>query len=222
MPQTIRSKPATAASPAVDSDHLVSCLRRYDRGFRTRWLLMFFLGMVAVWIGPFLAATIFWMLQFQVGGIPDTWTYVFMWSLWVIPLLFILEWATRGIFLDDAVDGMGGAGNMSASFGHRQWAVLALLTEISLWGPRIIFTSINRLSRAAKLGVNPHPGGAAVLVVLLRREDGTPTSTVLTACGLSAEAFGDALAYLMYHEWIDLSKDGLYLWILSDAKRRLK
>jgi len=137
-------------------------------------------------------------------------------------LLFLMEWMTRGAFIDDAVDGMGGTDNMSASFSHRQMATLALLTEISLWGPRITLTAIKRLSGATRLGLNPQPDAAAVLAVLLRREDGTASATVLTVTGLTAERFGDALAYLTFHEWIDISKDGLYLWILSDARKRLK
>jgi hypothetical protein len=60
-----------------------------------------------------------------------------------------------------------------------------------------------------------------VLAILLRREDGTPSATVLTQSGLAADPFGDALAYLTYHEWIDISKDGLQLWILTAARKRL-
>ena len=222
MPQTVYRKPGPQQAVTVDVKHVTACVRRHERSFRSRWMLMILLGMIAIWIGPFLAATILWVLQFHAGGIPDSWGYLFAWCIGLIPLLFLMEWMTRGAFIDDAVDGMGGTDNMSASFSHRQMATLALLTEISLWGPRITLTAIKRLSGATRLGLNPQPDAAAVLAVLLRREDGTASATVLTATGLTAERFGDALAYLTFHEWIDISKDGLYLWILSDARRRLK
>jgi hypothetical protein len=211
MPQTVYRKPGPQPEVTVDVNHVISRVRRHERSFRSRWMLMIVLGMIAIWIGPFLAATILWVLQFHAGGIPDSWGYLFAWCIGLIPLLFLMEWMTRGAFMDDAVDGIGGTENMSA-----------LLTEISLWGPRITLTAIKRLSGATRLGLNPQPDAAAVLAVLLRREDGTASAVVLTASGLSAERFGDALAYLTFHEWIDISKDGLYLWILSDARKRLK
>ena len=160
MAQTIYRKPVPPPPVKINVDHVLSCVRKHERSFRSRWVLMIVLGMIALWIGPFLAATILWVLQFHVGGIPDSWGYLFAWSIGLIPLLFLMEWMTRGAFMDDAVDGMGGTDNMSASFSHRQMATLALLTEISLWGPRIIITALRRLSGAARLGLNPHPAAA--------------------------------------------------------------
>ncbi|MDB5322495.1 MAG: hypothetical protein JWN40_4126 [Phycisphaerales bacterium] len=221
MAQTIYRKPVPPPAVKIDVQDVLSRVRKYERSFRSRWVLMIVLGMIALWIGPLLAATILWVLQFHVGGIPDSWGYLFAWSIGLIPLLFLMEWMTRGAFMDDAVDGIGGTDNMSASFSHRQMATLALLTEISLWGPRIILTALRRLSGASRLGRDPQPAAAAVLAVLLRREDGTPSATVLTQSGLAADPFGDALAYLTYHEWIDISKDGLQLWILTAARKRL-
>jgi hypothetical protein len=214
--------PSNVTMAPLDTDHALASLRRHERRFRTRWFFMICLGMIAIWIGPILAATLLWVLQFHAGGIPDSWGYLFAWCIGLIPFLFLMEWMTRGAFMDDAVDGMGGAGNMSASFGHRQWASLALLTEISLWGPRITLAAVNRLSRAARLGRNPQPAAAKVLAILLSRDEGMRCASAMTRSGLSADAFGDGLAYLMFHEWVDLSKDGLFVWLLSDARRRIK
>jgi hypothetical protein len=221
MPQTIYRKPVPPPAPKIDVKDVLARVRKHERSFRSRWALMFVLGMVALWIGPFLAATIIWVLQFHLGGIPDSWGYLFTWSMGLIPLLFLMEWMTRGAFMDDAVDGIGGADNMSASFGHRQMSSLALVTEISLWGPRIIITAARRFTAASRLGRNPQPAAAAVLAVLLRRDDGTPSASVLTQSGLSADDFGDALAYLTFHEWIDISKDGAVVWICTAARKRL-
>jgi hypothetical protein len=218
MPQTVTRKSNDIAPGA---DRVARCLDRHERRFRSRWMALMVLGFGALWIGPILAATLLWVLQFHAGGIPDSWGYLFIWSIAIIPLLFALEWTTRGSFLDNSVDAMGGTDNMAASFGHRQWASLALLTEISLWGPRIILAAIKRLSGASRLGRNPQRPAAAILATLLSRQEGMRCASVMTRTGLDADAFGDGLAYLLYHEWVDLSKDGLQMWILSDARRRI-
>ena len=218
MPQTATRK---SNDVAPDTDRVLGYLYRHERRFRSRWMTLMVLGFGALWLGPLIAATLIWMLELRAGGLPDSWGYLFMWSTAVIPLLFALEWSTRGAFLDDSVGAMGGEDNMSASFSHRGLSSLALLTEISLWGPRIILTAIKRLAGASRLGRNPQRPAAAILATLLAREDGMRCASVMTRAGLDADAFGDGLAYLLYHEWVDLSKDGLQMWILSDARRRI-
>jgi hypothetical protein len=218
MPRTAANK-STEVAP--DAQRVVGYLYRHERRFRSRWMTLMLLGFGALWIGPIIAATLIWMLELRAGGLPDSWGYLFMWSLVIIPLLFALEWSTRGAFLDDSVGAMGGEDNMSASFSHRGLSSLALLTEISLWGPRIILASIKRLTGASRLGRNPQHPAAAILATLLARDEGMRCAAVMSRANLDADNFGDGLAYLIYHEWVDLSKDGLHLWILSEARRRV-
>ena len=211
-----------AQAVKLDDRQVLACVRRHERRFRGRWLMLLILGFGALWIGPLLAATILWVMEFHAGGIPDSWGYIFVWCILIIPLMFLLEWVSRGTFMDSAVDGIGGEDNMSASYSHRQMAVLALLTEMSLWGPRIIISSCKRLGGAARLGGRSGELGAVVLGVLARRDEGMASSAVLNACGLDADQFGDALGYLLFHEWIDISKDGVQVWMLTDARKRLR
>ena len=148
MPQTAARK---SNDVAPDTDRVVGYLYRHERRFRSRWMTLMVLGCGALTLGPIIVATLILVLEVRAGGLPDSWGYLFMWSLAVIPLLFVLEWTTRGAFLDDSVGAMGGEDNMAASFSHRGLSSLALLTEISLWGPRIILASIKRLSGASSV-----------------------------------------------------------------------
>jgi hypothetical protein len=214
--QPVRSVPAHHQPEGVRAT-LLRCERRY----KVRWAVLTILGFGFLWIGPAFFATLTIMLQIQANGIPSPWWELFFWGAVVgIPLLFVLEWRTRGGFADDAIDSVGGADAASWSVGHRAGASLALITEVSLWGPRIIINGVRRLVSAGKFAGDV-AAPAAILSVLLRSDEGIATSHVLSQSGLDAEAFGDALAYLTFHDFIGISKDGRQLWICTEARKCL-
>jgi hypothetical protein len=223
MPSARVSAPrAPSAIVAVDPDRVLRCVRRYESKHRRHLLLLMLLGVCVLWLGPVIATCILYVIEIRANAIPDSWMHHFMLcSIVLIPLLFVLEWATRGQFIEGAVDGIGGEDIMTASAGHRAGSVLALLTEVSLWGPRRIMGGIIGLRRNARFGSRRRETGAAVLAVLAGSEEGMSSAFVMRRSGLDADAFADALAYLTYHDWIGISKDGMVLWILSEARRRL-
>ena len=213
----VRQVPAQHQSPGVRAT-LIRCERRY----KSRWLVLTILGFGFLWIGPAFFAVISIVLQMHANGIPTPFPELFFWGSVVgIPLLFLLEWSTRGAFCDDTIDSIGGADAASWSAGHRAGASLALITEVSLWGPRIIINGVRRLFSAGRFGRDPYTPAAAVLSVLLRSDEGMTSSHVLSQSGLDAEAFGDALAYLTFHDFVGISKDARQLWICSDARKCL-
>jgi hypothetical protein len=197
-------------------------IRRNEAAFRTRWITLITLGFFVVWIGPALAATI--VLLYQVRHLPDPqpWGQLFVWcSVIGLPILFALEWATRGSFMESAMDGLGDPDTIAGRYAHTRGGVAVLLTEISLWGPRMVIAGARRLAAAARLGKAPQAPAAALLAVMLRQEDGMSSGQALTQSGLDADSFGDALGYLTFHEIVGISKDGTRLWVATEARKRL-
>jgi hypothetical protein len=43
----------------------------------------------------------------------------------------------------------------------------------------------------------------------------------MTATGLHPDDFSAALAYLGFHEIVGVSRDGLRLWVLSEARKQI-
>ena len=63
---------------------------------------------------------------------------------------------------------------------------------------------------------------AAMLAELLNRGDGLPIGEVFkVAQDRGDSAFSAALAYLMFHDLVDVSKTGDRVWVCSDGKRAL-
>ena len=220
-----RPRPPVRRGP--DAAALVVRLARAERGFVARWSVLMALGFVVLWLGPFIFATLVWLTQARWGGGTSDWSTLFWWCALIgIPLAFAVERATRGTFLADAVESMPDPGTITGFVARRRGGVMLLLMEMALWGPRMCLAGFDRVRSAwvargsASAGATLDAAGRA-LAVLLADDTGVPTVDVMTRAGLDADALGDALGYLAYHEWAGISKDGLRVWASSDARRRL-
>lgn len=190
-----------------------------ERAFRSRWLALTLAGFAVLWVGPALIATVLYVLQHQNGGTPKPWGTVFtIAAVIVIPLAFLVEYLTRGMFVEDAVEHMD---DVALPALHRGTATVMLI-EVALWGPRMMIGGISRLLKEAGVGTKARPAAAQVLHQLAKRDDGMPAGELVSTTGLSPESFGDALVYLTFHEWVDISKDGSRIWLLAAARKRLK
>lgn len=215
----VLTRPTSA--PALDEKDVAARLRRLDAAYRTRWTTLMLLGFGVVWVGPVFFTMIIWMCQFWAHSDATDLHVTFAWCCAVgIPLLFVLEYATRGMFYDGPdgahVDSMGGdsPANRAGAF--------ALMIEISLWGPRMVITGFKRLRDEGRFGNAARKAGAQLVTCLLQTEEGSMNSgQIFTRCGLTDELFTEALAYLSYHDRIGIAKDGTRIWVLSEAKRRL-
>lgn len=213
----------TSPSARQTPQALLPKLRKLDAGFRARWLVLMVVGAAVSMIGPVLIATWLWLREFRSGGvgIGDV-QHSFAWHLGVasacfLPVLFAVEWLSRGRLVDDAFedtkdDGADWAGRVVAG---------AAILDMCLWGPRMVTGGARRL-----LGLRRHRAAdralaAAMLAELFNRGQGMPVAELFTLAKDRDEAFSAALAYLMFHDLIDISKNGDRAWVVSEAKRTL-
>ena len=62
---------------------------------------------------------------------------------------------------------------------------------------------------------------AAMIAALLNAGDGLPIGDLFVLAQNRDEAFSNSLAYLMFHDLVDISKKGDRVWLLSEGKRSL-
>jgi hypothetical protein len=217
MPATTIARPRPKTGPTRDeADRML--LRREGR-FRNRWGTLAFLGFCVLWLGPALFATLGWIAQQRDGGSPTSWGTLFGWCAVIgVPLFLLLEYLTRGSYFESAVEELDDAITYSA---RNRSAGAAMLIEIGLWGPRMLIAGVTKLGGAARHKPAARRAAAALVAVLLRREDGMRSGDAMTEAQLNADDFGDALAYLTFHDIVGISKDGLRLWLLTDARKKL-
>ena len=217
MPTTTIARPTRNAGPTREEAGRM--LQRQEAAFRTRWSTLAFLGFCVLWLGPALFATLGWVAQQRDGGSPTSWGSLFVWCAGIgIPLFLLLEYLTRGTYFESATEDM--QDRISPSAANRS-AGAALLIEISLWGPRMLIAGLTRLGGAARHKSDARRAAAGLLAVLLRREDGMTAGRAMAEAQLDADAFGDALAYLSFHQTVGISSDGARIWLLTDARRKL-
>jgi hypothetical protein len=205
----------------LDDKEIARRLRNLDSAYRTRWTSLILLGVLVCWVGPVFFTAIIWMMQYWAHGDATELRTTFIWCCAIgIPVLFVLEYVTRGMFYEApdgaSIDSMGGD-----SPANRAGAYM-LMIEISLWGPRMVITGIKRLAGDGRFGNAARKAGAQIIGCLFQSEDGgLATAQIFTHCSVNDDLFADALAYLLYHDRVGVAKDGLRVWILSDARKQL-
>ena len=219
-PASARRSPAPL--PRHTPQAILPRLRKLDAGFRGKWLALMLLGAAVSLVGPAIVAAIMRMREFRGGGVgigdeERTWLWHFAVACaWLLPLLFLLEWLTRGfadrMFEDTRDDDPDWAGRVVGG---------ALIIDVCLWGPRMVTGGVRR-----QVGLSRHRRAdrtlaAAMLAELLNRGHAVPTPELLLLAKGRDEAFAAALAYLMFHDLVGVSKNGDRAWLLSEGKRML-
>ena len=157
-----------------------------------------------------------WLYQVRSGEIHMRPWYemVLLTACWVVPILFLFEWITRGLFFENSAESLA-----ESSFFVRRSAAGLVFIEVCLWGPRMSLASFRRARAVRSCRGYDHQFAAGMLAKLLRDEGGMPTTQVMDATNDTAVA---SLAYLSFHDWIDIARDGDRVWILSEARGILK
>ena len=213
----------SAARRAVTSPEMFAQLRRLEGGFRARWSLLILAGAAFCLIGPVLFGTFIWLHQFQErrsAGTEYSWlNRVIVTGLVFLPILFAIEWATRGKMLEEGAEALGDSMRLPGVRGAGQGLVIL---EMCLWGPRMVIGGTRKL-----LGLSQHRRAdralaAEMVATLANRGEGIPTAQLYPLAKNDDAAFGDALGYLLFHDLIGISKAGDRAWLLSDARRALR
>src|SRR5215212_4905089 len=94
------------ARKLLASSELRPKLARMENSFVTRWLLLVIAGAAFCAIGPVVVGSIIWLKG--IGESHRTWlATVCVTALWFLPILFLIEWATRGKMLEEGAQTLG-------------------------------------------------------------------------------------------------------------------
>jgi hypothetical protein len=212
--------------PRFTADALTAYLVGYDRSFRTRWLLLMTLGLVVTLFGPVAIGSIIWFAQFSDRHIGETRSWldvVVTTGAIVIPIQFLLERLTRGKLLESMAESLGESSSPLTYMVRGRATVGIVFVEACLWGPRIFNAGWKRIRGLSLQGRASRATAGKILESLLQRDGGITTADAMVASGtLDDNAFGDALGYLMFLDFVDLSKTGDRVWASSDARRAIE
>ena len=224
MPTANTTTRYAAAVPRQTPETVLPRLKKLDGSFRARWFALLIAGAVVSMIGPVIFGTAMWMRQYRAGGLgigvvqQPWWWHVAMVSLWFLPILFFIEWITRGKLLENTVDTVG---DMGRFIGGRAVAGAAFV-EMCLWGPRMVTGGARKQFGLTRHRRADRTLAAAMAAELVNRGDGMPIGDLYAlAQNRGDDAFADALAYLMFHDLADVSKKGDRVWLCSDGKKAL-
>jgi hypothetical protein len=212
-----------AAKPQYTPQSLLAKLRAIDSGFRMRWLALFVAGAFVSMTGPMLFGSLFWLKQFKgqgvgIGDLHHSWLWhVGVTAAWFLPILFLVEWVTRGKLMEDAA---AEAADMGRYAGGRLMQG-AFLAEMCLWGPRMVIAGVTKQVGLGKHARTDRKLAAEMLATLLNAGEGIGTGQLYLLAKGNDQAFADVLAYLMFHDLIGVSAKGDRAWLLSDGKRQL-
>jgi len=208
-------------APRQTTETILPRLKKLDSGFRGRWFGLLILGAIVSMIGPVIFGSLYWMRQF--GGRRHTGEYhTWLWEvgivcLWFLPILFLIEWVTRGKLLENTVDEVDGMGRFVAG----RVVAGAVFVEVCLWGPRMVSGGVRK-----QIGLTRHRRAdralaAAMLAELLNRGEGLAIGDLFALARERDDAFSESLAYLMFHDLVDISKSGDRVWLCSEGKKSL-
>ena len=212
---------------------IVRLLQFRESLFWIKIITMFLTGPPMLFVGPWLIARLAaraqaaWFVRVPL----DTWIVFSVASLFVIPLLFLLEHRTRGRFFEDAArdsglgDNVGAFGSLrTASRGEWEMqtsiASWAALVEILLLGPRMLMSATRQARTRRHLGPPRFQHPARVVHTLLDHDHGV-TLDILLRRGETTEQLWPSLLLLAFHNCIGISKDANRVWLSSDVRRRL-
>jgi hypothetical protein len=194
-----------------------------EKNFRTSWATLAVVGALMSLAGAAIPASFVWLLQLRYSDNPAPWSAVYVWTVLVaVPLAFILEHLTRGTMLQDAASDIDYSSGFEMHVRGRALVGMFIL-EICLWGPRMVMAGIKRLRRRTAYGHADRDLAARLLATLYQREEGIASGELFVAAegGASDEAFGDALAYLAFFDWIAIAKNGGRVWLLGSPRKTL-
>jgi hypothetical protein len=142
----------------------------------------------------------------------------------LMAVAYVVEWRSRGEWLEGQLrDFAQGGGALDWGTG-RMWryerASGAVMMEIYLWVPRMVFEGAGRLRALARVRGADRGRAAEVLGELLSRGRGEAVEALQQA-GERAAGFGRVLGYLVLYEWVGISEDGGRVWASSEGREEI-
>jgi len=174
-------------------------------------------GAILSLLGPMFVTLCFLMFSFSLILDHGFWGAYCIIAVFTLPIFFGIAAWLRGSVLEAATD----SDSIGGIFFSRIFLRVLIVVEIANIGPRLVLWAVSRLRghwrvRHTKLG------RVAQCVATLTETDGGVSPAKLLFPGEPADALEPLLAFLLYHEMVDLSKQGDRVWLVSHTRRKLE
>jgi hypothetical protein len=175
-------------------------------------------GMVLSLLGPMFVTLCF--LIFSMSLILDqgfSGAYCII-AVFTLPIFFGIAAWLRGSVLEAAVTDSDSIGGI---FFPRFFLRVLIVAEIANIGPRLVLWAVDRLPKQWRVR-HTRLGRVAQCVATLTQSDGGISPVKLLYPEETPDALEPLLAFLLYHEVVDLSKQGDRIWLVSHIRRKLE
>jgi hypothetical protein len=200
----------------VESRTLLPFLQKVQRKHQLESYAALFGGLILSLLGPLLLT--FFCLLFSTTLIAS---YGFWGAYWIIagvslPIFYLIAYKLRGSVLEHmAPDG----DSLSGRFMQRKVAPMLIIIEIANIGPRLVLWAIDRILGHRRVrGIGLGRIAQAVAELTTAHESISPAKLLFP--DEPPKQLEPLLAYLLYHDIIDLSKRGDRVWLTSEFRRR--
>lgn len=215
-------RPGTGTLP---NGRLARLLRERESLFWIKISAMLIFGVALCFIGPAMLAMFARSVAMKNGTDANFAAWFAVGSVTIIPVLFLVEWRTRGKFFEQSIEAnsfwLAGPTSSYGIWEARQAAGSILIIEVLLAAPRMTLNAIGQFLRRKQLGdVSLHRAGE--IVTILQQVDGRVGLRQLARKDETPVDFCRVLRYLTFYDWIDIAKDGKHVWLLSEARRTLQ
>lgn len=213
-------------------DQLIRALRQRESTRLLLLLLKLTVALPACFLGPLAISWLIYLIIVRNGYVDfPYWPLFSAATAILLPLLFRLEWRTRGRFLDDeaaalAIDHSPFYQDGPAVHSRSEWdyrsnrAVWIFYIEIFLFGPRLLFETYRQHRRHQQLVPVNRAAAARILDQLTQANQSLQTGALMRD-NEPLQSFRNTLDYLQEYDWIDLSKDRTRAWLLSGTRKQL-
>jgi hypothetical protein len=211
-----------------DLQSIQSHLHARETAMKLGIIALLAFGVPATFFGPVILASLYWVAALHFGNYSWFWIFVIS-CLVLIPLLFRMEWKTRGEYFSDAVSSTFAAGTSpwigfgtfgaAIQFGQSPRVPTIGLVELFLWGPRQILDAVGKFAHIRLLKFTSRQRVAQLLSQLMKVDH--LTLDQLQSSGKPSTDLYSAIAYCVWYDWIGVSKDGQKIWLDSDSRQKL-
>lgn len=225
MPGAQRQTVYRKQDPQITVEQVETRLREMEKAFRIRWISLMILGALATMFGPVAFGTLIWIGQFNgrrsAPPLPLV-QVIGRTAMVLLPILFLVEWLTRGKFMENTAESLEEMGGWRYMPGVGRGITAAVFFEVCLWGPRMVIAGTKKIAGQAEHAAADRAVAATMVHAFATRDSGINIGELFTLTNGRDDVFGDVLAYLLYFEVIGMSKNADRVWMLSDAQRALK
>ena len=220
--------PRTAVIERIDA-----ALSRRARWCATKRLLKLALGAPLSLLGPLVLTLMFWYFCITMGWYHVRWWWLMLASsMLVTPLLYRLEWRTRGGYLSGAlVQAPPPAGEdllpeqsrevlAAATVLANPRGLSAGLIEVFLSGPRQVLEAWSERRLLVRLPACDSRRAARLVATLAAASNGHELDALLEPGEATAD-LTPTLAWLALHRWIGLVPDTQRVYLYSQSRRVL-